>query len=182
MSTEKKVAFITGGNRGLGLQTARELGKLGIVVVIGSRDPEKGKTAAATLGSEGIAAESLRCDVTKPEDHRAVRDHFERRYGKLDILINNAAVMMEGGNSSAAARVNRTSTVSSAILHETFEVNFFALVALTKTLLPLVRKAPCWADREPLEYPRIIDARIRSRLVPFYPYKGFLPTTRRKPR
>ena len=143
MSTEKKVAFITGGNRGLGLQTARELGKLGIVVVIGSRDPEKGKTAAATLRSEGIAAESLRCDVTKPEDHRAVRDHFERRYGKLDILINNAAVMMEGENSSADARVNRTSTVSSAILHETFEVNFFALVALTKTLLPLVRKAPC---------------------------------------
>ncbi len=143
MSTEKKVAFITGANRGLGLQTARELGKLGIVVVIGSRDPEKGKTAAATLRSEGIAAESLRCDVTKPEDHRAVRDHFERRYGKLDILINNAAVMMEGENSSADARVNRTSTVSSAILHETFEVNFFALVALTKTLLPLVRKAPC---------------------------------------
>jgi NAD(P)-dependent dehydrogenase (short-subunit alcohol dehydrogenase family) len=143
MSTEKKVAFITGGNRGLGLQTARELGKLGIVVVIGSRDPEKGKTAAATLRSEGIAAESLRCDVTKPEDHRAVRNHFERRYGKLDILINNAAVMMEGENSSVAARVNRTSTVSSAILHKTFEVNFFALVALTKTLLPLVRKAPC---------------------------------------
>ena len=103
MSTEKKVAFITGANRGLGLETARELGKLGIVVVIGSRDPEKGRAAAATLRSEGIAAESLRCDVTKPEDHRAVRDHFERRYGKLDILINNAAVLMEGENSSAAA-------------------------------------------------------------------------------
>ena len=72
MSTEKKVAFITGANRGLGLQTARELGRLGIVVVIGSRDPEKGKAAAATLRSEGIAAESLRCDVTKPEDRRAV--------------------------------------------------------------------------------------------------------------
>ena len=120
MSTEKKVAFITGANRGLGLETARELGKLGIVVVIGSRDPEKGKAAAATLRSEGIAAESLRCDVTKPEDRRAVRYHFERRYGKLDILINNAAVLMEGENTSASTRVNRTSAISSAILHETF--------------------------------------------------------------
>src|SRR4029434_6240496 len=110
MSTEKKVAFITGGNRGLGLQTARELGKLGIVVVIGSRDPKKGKTAAATLRSEGIAAESLRCDVTKPEDRRAIRDYFERRYGKLDILINNAGVLMEGENTSGAAYANRTST------------------------------------------------------------------------
>jgi NAD(P)-dependent dehydrogenase (short-subunit alcohol dehydrogenase family) len=142
MSTEKKIAFITGANRGLGLQTARELGKLGIVVVIGSRDPEKGKAAAATLRSQGIAAESLRCDVTKPEDRRAVRDHFERRYGKLDILINNAGVLIEGENSSGSAHVNRTSTVSCAILRETFEVNFFAPVALTKTLLPLVRKAP----------------------------------------
>ena len=140
MSTEKKVAFITGANRGLGLQTARELGKLGIVVVIGSRDPEKGKAAAAKLRSEGIAAESLRCDVTNPEDYRAVRDHFEGRYGKLDILINNAAVSMEGENSSAGARVNCTSSVSSAILHETFKVNFFAPVALTRAVLPLLRR------------------------------------------
>ena len=139
---QRKIAFITGANRGLGLQTARELGRLGIVVVIGSRDPEKGKAAAATLRSEGIAAESLRCDVTRPEDHRAVRDHFERRYGKLDILINNAAVLIEGGNTSASTRINRTSAMSSAILHETFEVNFFAPVALTRALLPLVRKAP----------------------------------------
>ena len=72
------------GNRGLGLQTARELGKLGILVVIGSRDLEKGK--APRRGSALRArAESLRCDVTKPEDHRAVRDHLEQRYGKLDI-------------------------------------------------------------------------------------------------
>ena len=92
MTKDTKIAFITGGNRGLGLQTARELGHLGILVVIGSRDGERGKAAAATLRSEGVAAESLLCDVTKPKDHRAVRDYFEQRYGRLDILINNAGV------------------------------------------------------------------------------------------
>jgi NAD(P)-dependent dehydrogenase (short-subunit alcohol dehydrogenase family) len=130
------------GNRGLGLQTARELGKLGLLVVIGSRDLEKGKAAAARLRSEGIAAESLRCDVTKPEDHRAVRDHLEQRYGRLDILINNAGVLMEREEPSSAPPVNRTSTISPKILRKTFEANFFAQVELTQTLLPLIRKAP----------------------------------------
>ena len=59
-----KVAFITGGNRGLGLETARELGKQGIVVVLGSRDSKKGEGAAAKLRDEGITAESLGFDVT----------------------------------------------------------------------------------------------------------------------
>ena len=60
-----KVAFITGGNRGLGLETARELGKQGIVVVLGSRDSKKGEAAAAKLRDEGITAESLGFDVNK---------------------------------------------------------------------------------------------------------------------
>jgi Enoyl-(Acyl carrier protein) reductase len=58
--------------------------------------PRKNRLAAAKLCSEDIAAESLRCDVTKPEDHRAVRHYFEQRYGKLDILINNAAAHQHG--------------------------------------------------------------------------------------
>ena len=64
-----KVAFITGANRGLGLETARELGKQAIVVVLGSRDSKKGQTAAAKLRDEGIDAESLGFDVTKPQDY-----------------------------------------------------------------------------------------------------------------
>jgi NAD(P)-dependent dehydrogenase (short-subunit alcohol dehydrogenase family) len=142
MTRDTKIAFITGGNRGLGLQTARELGHLGILVVIGSRDGERGKAAAATLRSEGVAAESLLCDVTKPKDHRAVRDYFEQRYGRLDILINNAGVSMESEEPSSTPPVNRTSAISPMILRETFETNFFGPVALTQTLLPLVRKSP----------------------------------------
>jgi len=86
-----KVAFITGGNRGLGLETARELGKQGIVVVLGSRDSKKGAAAAAALRDEGITAESLGFDVNKSQDHQKAYDYFEKKYGRLDILVNNAA-------------------------------------------------------------------------------------------
>jgi len=74
-----KVAFITGGNRGLGLETARELGKQGIVVVVGSRDSKKGEAAAAKLRDEGITAESLCFDVTKPQDHQKACDYFAKK-------------------------------------------------------------------------------------------------------
>ena len=73
-----KIAFITGANRGLGLETARELGKQGIIVVLGSRDPKKGVAAASKLRDEGINAESLGFDITKPQDHQKAYDYFAK--------------------------------------------------------------------------------------------------------
>ena len=134
-----KVAFITGANRGLGFETARELGKQHIVVVLASRDQKKGEAAAAKLRAEGIAAESLGFDITNSQDHQKASDHFAKKYGRLDILVNNAGILKE---SQAGSEPNQTSTVSSDVLHETFETNFFATVALTQKLLPLIRKAP----------------------------------------
>ena len=134
-----KVAFITGGNRGIGLETARQLGQLGAEVVIGARDPEKGQAAAETLSSEGISAESLKFDVTLAEDRTAAYEFFEQRHGKLDILINNGGVQKEIEH---LAPINESSTVSSAVMRETFDANFFSLVELTQQLLPLIRKAP----------------------------------------
>jgi NAD(P)-dependent dehydrogenase (short-subunit alcohol dehydrogenase family) len=145
MSYEKlngNVAFITGGNRGLGLETARNLGKQGIVVVIGSRDPKKGEAAAAKLRDEGINAESLGFDVTKSQSHQNAYDYFAKKYGRLDILVNNAGVLKERQISPSASTPNPVSAVSPEILRETFETNFFAPVALTQKLLPLIRKAP----------------------------------------
>jgi NAD(P)-dependent dehydrogenase (short-subunit alcohol dehydrogenase family) len=142
MKNEKlngKVAFITGANRGLGLETARELGKQGIIVVLGSRDQKKGEVAAAKLCDEGIAAESLVFDVTKSLDHQKASDYFAKKYGRLDILVNNAGVLKE---SQAGSAPNQTSAVSPEVLRETFETNFFATVALTQKLLPLIRSAP----------------------------------------
>jgi NAD(P)-dependent dehydrogenase (short-subunit alcohol dehydrogenase family) len=148
MKNEKrngKVAFITGANRGLGLETARELGKQGIVVVLGSRDAKRGEAAAAKLRDEGIAAESLGFHVTKSQDHQKVYDYFAKKYGRLDILVNNAGVLKENQISPTGRASNPTSAVSPEVLRETFETNFFAPVALTQKLLPLIRKAP--ADR-----------------------------------
>jgi NAD(P)-dependent dehydrogenase (short-subunit alcohol dehydrogenase family) len=137
MAPETKVAFITGGNRGLGLETARQLGKLGVKVVIGSRDLEKGEAAAKALRADGADVDAIRFDITKPADYKAAYDYFDKQYGKLDILINNAGVMKEtmGGP-------NTTSATSVALVRETFDTNFFAVIELTQTLLPLIRKSP----------------------------------------
>jgi NAD(P)-dependent dehydrogenase (short-subunit alcohol dehydrogenase family) len=135
--SDRKVAFITGGNRGIGLETARELGALGISVVLGVRDVETGKRALGQLKELGITAEAIRYDATAPETDSAVYAYFEKEYGRLDILVNNAGVLKEGG-----LAVKTASWVSAQILRETFDVNFFAVVRLTQTLLPLLKKAP----------------------------------------
>jgi NAD(P)-dependent dehydrogenase (short-subunit alcohol dehydrogenase family) len=131
-----KVAFITGGNRGIGLQTARELGKQGITVVIGARDADKGEAAAQELRKAGITAEAIRYDAARPETDKSVYAYLDKRYGKLDILVNNAGVSKE-----PLLGVN-ASSVAIETLRETFETNFFAVVRLTQVLLPLLKKSP----------------------------------------
>ena len=143
MATQNKVAFITGANKGIGLETARALGKLGIAVVLASRDEAKGSAAADKLRAEGIKSiEAVRFDVTQPEDHKAIARHLEERYGKLDILVNNAGVQLDDADFEAPGGFNTTSRVKPEVLQRTFETNFFAVVALTQTLLPLIRMAP----------------------------------------
>ena len=136
--SDTQVAFITGGNRGIGLETARELGQRGIKVVIGARDLESGKRAVAQLREAGLAADAIPYDATDPEADSAAYSYFEREYGRLDILVNNAGVLLEDGG----PLVTNASTVSAATLRETFDVNFFAVVRLTQALLPLLRKSP----------------------------------------
>ena len=136
MAKEKKVAFITGGNRGIGLETARQLGKQDVTVVIGSRDLEKGNAVAEKLRAEAADVEAIRFDITRPDDYQEAYKFFDKKFGKLDILINNAGVLKETLGS------NTTSTVSATALRETFDTNFFGTFALTQTLLPLIKKAP----------------------------------------
>jgi NAD(P)-dependent dehydrogenase (short-subunit alcohol dehydrogenase family) len=137
MAAEKKVAFVTGGNRGIGLETARQLGKKDVKVVIGSRDLEKGKAAAEKLRADGADVEAIRFDINKQSDFKEAYNYFDKNFGKLDILINNAAVSKEtiGGP-------NNASSVSPAVLRETFDTNFFGTIELTQVLLPLLKKAP----------------------------------------
>ena len=137
MAADKKVAFITGGNRGIGLETARQLGKQGVKVVIGSRDAEKGKAAAEKLRAEGADVDAIRFDITKPTDHKEAYNYFDKSFGKLDILINNAGITKE-----PIGTPNNASSVSKEVLRETFDTNFFGTIELTQALLPLIKKAP----------------------------------------
>jgi NAD(P)-dependent dehydrogenase (short-subunit alcohol dehydrogenase family) len=137
MATEKKVAFITGGNRGIGLETARQLGKQGVKVVIGSRDLEKGKVVADKLRAEGADVDVIRFDITKAADYQEAYNYFDKNFGRLDILINNAGVSKESFGAP-----NNASSVTSSVLRETFDTNFFGTIELTQKLLPLIKKAP----------------------------------------
>ena len=143
MGTQAKVAFITGANKGIGLETARGLAARGIAVVIGSRDEANGRAAVDKLRNEGHKdVEAVQFDVNRPEDHTRIARDLESRYGKLDILVNNAGVALEDPDFGAPEGFNTTTTVTPDILRAVFETNFFAVVALTQALLPLIRKAP----------------------------------------
>lgn len=136
MTNSAKIAFITGANRGIGLETARGLGRLGVEVVLGVRDAARGEEAVAALRAEGIAASAIAFDARRPAGFPEIRNYLDTQYGRLDILINNAGIACEPLFEHTA------STVSQAVLRETFDVNFFAVVELTQLLLPLLRKSP----------------------------------------
>jgi NAD(P)-dependent dehydrogenase (short-subunit alcohol dehydrogenase family) len=135
-----KIAFITGGNRGLGFQTALELGLTGIKVVIGSRDLTQGEQALAKLRAAGADADVLLFDINRTASHQAAYGYFNSRYGRLDILVNNAGIA--GGAFPGTGPEHRAADVPPDLLHQVFETNFFSQVALTKVLLPLIRKSP----------------------------------------
>lgn len=132
-----KVAFITGANRGIGFETAKGLGELGITVVLGARDLAKGQAAAKQLQALGIKAEAIAYDAAQPASGDAAYEYFDQHFGKLDILVNNAGMLIE-----QIVGKNNSSSVSADVLQQTFQTNLFAVVALTQKLLPLIRKAP----------------------------------------
>ncbi len=133
MSETKKVALITGANKGLGFETARQLGKQGVTVLIGARDEKRGAEAEAKLKSENFDAQFVHLDVNDTATHETARRFIETNYGKLDILINNAAIVVES--------TEKASELSLEKLRQTFDTNFFGVVAVTQTFLPLIKKS-----------------------------------------
>ena len=128
-----KNALISGANKGIGLETARQLGAQGYKVYVGARDLVKGNAAEAELKAEGINAEFVLLDLAAPSTFQTVFNHIESKDGKLDVLVNNAGVILDFGL--------QPSQVSIDILKDTYDVNVFAQIELTQLLLPLIRKS-----------------------------------------
>ncbi|MDE3145161.1 MAG: SDR family NAD(P)-dependent oxidoreductase, partial [Bacteroidota bacterium] len=105
--------------------------------IAAARNAENGNKAVSKLKAEGIDAEFLQLDVNNTTQIQHAFEYINNKYGKLDILINNAGIAVEHGGWGA----NTASTVSEKELHQTFETNFFSIVLLTNTLLPLLKKS-----------------------------------------
>lgn len=127
--TDRTVALITGANKGLGLEIARQLGKRGMVVVLGSRDQTRGASAVAELAKAGIDAHAVKLDVTQAGDVARLPGFFAETFGRLDVLVNNAGI--SEGRSDDADSFRRV-----------FDVNVFGAVAVTYALLPLLKQSP----------------------------------------
>lgn len=127
----KKVALVTGANKGLGLEIARQLGEQEFTVVLSARDAAKAEEATGKLRNEGLDAHSLKLDVTDATDIAELPAYFQRKFGRLDVLVNNAGIAVE---SSGGSRVEN--------LRKTFETNVFGAFAVTEALLPLIRASP----------------------------------------
>lgn len=138
-SSSQKIAFITGGNRGIGFETAKQLGALGILPVIGVRSADAAQNALAQLRDFGVQAEAIVFDATIRADRQKAYDFFEAKAGRLDILINNAGVYLEG--EPGVATDFSASNLPEHVLRDTLETNFLAPVALTQALLPLLKKS-----------------------------------------
>lgn len=136
--TEQAIALVTGANKGIGLETCRQLARRETTVVMGARDMKKGREAADALKSEGLTAEPVQLDVTRADHIAQVVAFIETRFGRLDILVNNAGMI----HPDEPMFANSAERVSLQALRETFEVNFFGQVALTQALLPLIKKSP----------------------------------------
>jgi NAD(P)-dependent dehydrogenase (short-subunit alcohol dehydrogenase family) len=128
-----KVALITGANRGIGFEIARQLGALGFIVLVGARDDERGAEAAARLREAGLHARPIVLDVTDAETIEAAVQEVAREFGKLDVLINNAGIALDRGM--------KPSEVPLAVLRATYETNVFGPVAVLQAFLPLLRKS-----------------------------------------
>jgi NAD(P)-dependent dehydrogenase (short-subunit alcohol dehydrogenase family) len=123
-----KVVLITGANKGLGKEIARQLGALGYTVVLAARDERAGGVVAAELAAAGCDARTVRLDVTNPDDIAGLARYLEATFGKLDVLVNNAGIALEwDGQPTSADKFRRT-----------LEVNLIAPYTITEALVPLL--------------------------------------------
>jgi len=132
-NTDRRISLITGANKGIGLEIARQLGKAGHRILLGARDTGRGQQAAKTLSDEGIDVRFVSLDLGNPASIKAAAADIEANEGRLDVLVNNAGVAVQGDGNTSTATMDAVRT--------TFETNFFGTVEVTQALLPLVKKS-----------------------------------------
>ncbi|MDL4816127.1 SDR family NAD(P)-dependent oxidoreductase [Actinomadura opuntiae] len=132
--TTEKIVLITGANKGIGFATAGALARSGHTVLLGARDPGRGEAAAAALAGEGLDARFVHLDVTDPATIAAAAALIDTDHGRLDVLVNNAAITRDRSRPPAEMPV--------ADLREVYETNVLGVVAVTNAMLPLLRRSP----------------------------------------
>ncbi len=128
---DTKIALITGANKGIGKEIARQLGAAGMTVLIGARDAERGEEAAAELCEGGADARFLAVDVTDPDGLAAAAAQVQQDFGRLDVLVNNAGIALDATPGG----------LTLDLLRRTYETNVFGVYSVTEAFLPLLKKS-----------------------------------------
>jgi NAD(P)-dependent dehydrogenase (short-subunit alcohol dehydrogenase family) len=134
MSEIRKIALITGANKGIGFEIARQLGIQGITILAGVRDQARGEATVQKFRALAIDAIAIHLDVTNQDTIDAAAAFIDQTYGKLDILVNNAGI-------SVRERDTLPSELELEDLRKTFATNVFGVFAVTKAMLPLLRRS-----------------------------------------
>jgi NAD(P)-dependent dehydrogenase (short-subunit alcohol dehydrogenase family) len=132
MKPDESIALVTGANKGIGKEIARQLAAQGVRVLLGARDRTRGQQVEADLLAEGLTVQFLPLDVTDQLSVQQAASHVESQYGRLDILVNNAGIALDWG---------RPSESEIEALHKTYDTNVFGVFRVTKAMLPLLRKS-----------------------------------------
>ncbi len=131
---KNRVALVTGANKGIGLEIARQLAQVGVHVIIGARDEGRGRAAVDDLASQHMVAQYVRLDLDDLASAETAANTIASEHGKLDILINNAGIFDFADAPPSRASIDAVRRV--------MEVNFIGALAVTQAMLPLLRQAP----------------------------------------